>query len=426
MADSRTRTISFLAHNRRYVTAEGNGGGAVTANRVEARSWETFREVTVDDATVLLIAGNGSLLADEPSTSTLATRKIGELFPPELARFTLDPIPGGDVAIRTARGPYVTADTGDAPRMRTDTSTIGAWERFTVYDHAHGAPPSMTSVPQGLVQLPRRVPSLDEAHGAWLYPAENFWAPANVFPSSHETFRRIVDGYKEHGNIAVSVVNFVGGDQWSPRFFGIDHADVITGRLDALRAAGLLNIVFLMGNEYIRSELEYDFLRVNHHARATARIVAPFADIIIPVTEFHKSLPGSLSAERRALYLAARQGTIDVGRGDVAIGAHGVSLGGIPIDDFQGLGNVASCVQGGFGTSDDDLAAFIEEDSDRMRRWVAAGRISGTHTYVAFEHSIPFVSDRWRDYQTIHQAHERGRRALAAGADLDFSGGQRK
>ncbi len=87
-------SMSIRTNAGNYVTAEGNGGGSVVANRWAIGPWETF---------TMNVIGGGTLKD------------------------------GSDVTIKTSSGWYFSALYGGGYSMLADKTAIGPWETFRVY-----------------------------------------------------------------------------------------------------------------------------------------------------------------------------------------------------------------------------------------------------------------------------------------------------
>jgi len=270
-----------------------------------------------------------------------------------------------------------------------------------------------------------------ELRGHWLY-VEPFWSPARVFASDESEFRRIIDSCKWYGNICVSVVNFLGTDQYSPTFRGSQNLNHVVARLDKINRAGLANVVFAMGNDYLRKDLGFPDRggwsdRLNYEISTIGQAIAPYTQIYIPLTERGKTLTSAYNRERRAMYTEARYGMGDRGW----IGAHELPgeppcFDGVYFEDLKDAGDCMPCIQTGFDRSETAIRRCVSEDSRRWRDLRDRGNFSGDTLYCAFEHSIPMIDPRWPHSHTLDEAERRGRAALNGGADLDFSGGQTK
>jgi len=268
---------------------------------------------------------------------------------------------------------------------------------------------------------------IGELTGGWLY-VDPFWAPANVFAGDEGTFTRIIRECKAYGNICVSVVNFLGTDQYSPTFRGTQHHDRVRDRLALIDQAGVANVVFGFGNDYLKQDLGFPNRsdwpqRLYNETRRIGELIAPWTSVYIPLTERGKTLTSRYNEERHKMYLAAREGMADRG----VIGAHELPGDGVYFEDLKHCGDVMACIQTGFDRSVDEIRDWVRDDVRRWRDLDARGNFTGRAWHCAFEHSIPPVDPgRWRHYQTWDEAKRRGRACLDAGADLDFSGGQRR
>lgn len=106
---------SSTAENRRYVSAEGGGGGLVLARRAPAGDWETFVVVPAGGSKVHLRAHDGSYLCavGRGGDLLLADRPVAG----EWETFDLVELGGGRVAFRAAGGQYVRAELGGGGRV---------------------------------------------------------------------------------------------------------------------------------------------------------------------------------------------------------------------------------------------------------------------------------------------------------------------
>ena len=92
--------ISLIAHNGKYVSAEGGGGGSLVANRDEVGAWETFRLIHLSNK------------LDRTYTAL--------------------------VALQTHNGHYVRAEDGDGGFVVANGNAIGSWETFELMDTNRG------------------------------------------------------------------------------------------------------------------------------------------------------------------------------------------------------------------------------------------------------------------------------------------------
>ncbi|NEP56870.1 MAG: hypothetical protein F6K31_07560 [Symploca sp. SIO2G7] len=88
--------ISLIAHNGKYVCAEGGGGGSLIANRDEIGPWETFRLIHLSNK--------------------------------------LDRTDAALVALQTHNGHYVRAEDGGGGLVVANGNAIGSWETFELID----------------------------------------------------------------------------------------------------------------------------------------------------------------------------------------------------------------------------------------------------------------------------------------------------
>ncbi|NEP60432.1 MAG: hypothetical protein F6K31_26095 [Symploca sp. SIO2G7] len=88
--------ISLIAHNGKYVSAEGGGGGSLVANRDEIGPWETFRLIHLSNK--------------------------------------LDRTDAALVALQTHNGHYIRAEDGGGGLVVANGNAIGSWETFKLID----------------------------------------------------------------------------------------------------------------------------------------------------------------------------------------------------------------------------------------------------------------------------------------------------
>lgn len=135
-------TVNIQSASGHYVVAEGNGGGAINADRTSAGPWETFvlwdfnnGQLRSGDPVAVQTGGGQFMWADGGGGSTF--RAVGGYGQYEALVVVRLAGPGvissGDaVAFRTLDGHYVVAEGGGGGVVNSDRQAIGAWETFTL------------------------------------------------------------------------------------------------------------------------------------------------------------------------------------------------------------------------------------------------------------------------------------------------------
>jgi subtilisin family serine protease len=138
-------TISFQASNGQWMVAEGNGGGAVNANRSSVGPFETFSVEDLnggelfDGDPVAFRTGGGWYLQAVNGGGGAFLAVGGGPFAHET--FTIVLMSGSDsrvddgevVALRSANGYYVVAEGGGGGVVNCDRLSIGAWEQWGIW-----------------------------------------------------------------------------------------------------------------------------------------------------------------------------------------------------------------------------------------------------------------------------------------------------
>ncbi len=133
--------ISFKTAHNTYLTAEGNGGGTVNANRNTIGAWERFHFISEgplkDGTEVSIQTGNGSYFSAQQKGGLDANRTavgpwerfilINRTSPGGLLR------QGDRIALKTAHNTYVVAENNG--QANANRGGIGSWETFTVIFH---------------------------------------------------------------------------------------------------------------------------------------------------------------------------------------------------------------------------------------------------------------------------------------------------
>jgi hypothetical protein len=133
--------VSFQTAHGTYLSASGNGGGAVRANRNAIGPWERFHLIAdgalTDGAVISIQTGDGHYFSAKPRGALQADRTT--IGPWEEFTLINHSAPGGDleqghqVSLKTAHNTYVVS--GDSGSANANRGEIGPWETFTVVRH---------------------------------------------------------------------------------------------------------------------------------------------------------------------------------------------------------------------------------------------------------------------------------------------------
>lgn len=139
-----TYTINLQANNNQFVVAEGNGGGAINANRNAAGAWETFRMVDLNGGQLIsgdkvgFSTSSGYYFRAEGgggSTMDGTAQSLGawETFFIESVNGQPTINNGNQISIRTWNGGnFVVAESGGGDVVAANRTAVGGWEMFTL------------------------------------------------------------------------------------------------------------------------------------------------------------------------------------------------------------------------------------------------------------------------------------------------------
>ncbi|SRR5258707_5541155 len=140
-------TVQFKAYNGLYVTADVNNGGALTANRSVAKTWETFDVCLNSDGTASFRAHANNLfvsarfnLTNTPLIANAPTINAWEKF--VLIYDPSDPSPTYTCAIQTASAPhnFASADPNHSSQLLADRADAKLWEHYALYSNGSSTP----------------------------------------------------------------------------------------------------------------------------------------------------------------------------------------------------------------------------------------------------------------------------------------------
>lgn len=132
-------TVQLKAYNMLFVTADVNNGGALTANRSVAGTWETFDLFSNSDGTDSFRAHANNMFVSArfnlPNTPLIANASsIGAW---EKFNLIYDPSSTYSALIQTASAPYnyASADPNHSLQLLADRSSAHLWEHFALYSN---------------------------------------------------------------------------------------------------------------------------------------------------------------------------------------------------------------------------------------------------------------------------------------------------
>ena len=121
-------SLAFRTAKGQYIVAEGGGGGAVNADRVEVGPWEIFEVIDVGDGKVALKTDNGRYLVAEGGGGGAINADRVEIGPWE--KFTIIPLRGNKICLKTSTGHFVVAEGGGGGAVNGNRDRCGEWETF--------------------------------------------------------------------------------------------------------------------------------------------------------------------------------------------------------------------------------------------------------------------------------------------------------
>ena len=122
--------IALMAVNRKYVAAEGGGGGELVANRDVRGPWESFNVVHMGNDRLALQASNGKYVsATGPDGTLLANRDC--IGPTET--FLIVRGREGRIALKASNGKFVCAEDGGDRELIANRDVAGEWESFYMF-----------------------------------------------------------------------------------------------------------------------------------------------------------------------------------------------------------------------------------------------------------------------------------------------------
>lgn len=126
--------VAFKTHEGRYLSAAEGGGGQLTADRREAKGWETFRLIHLEGNRVLLLSERGYFVTAAGHGGKVA---VDAWDAGEAEVFRLINLRQGGVALETYRGTYLSADQNN---LHARGSRIGRNETFQVLTQEAAGP----------------------------------------------------------------------------------------------------------------------------------------------------------------------------------------------------------------------------------------------------------------------------------------------
>ena len=118
------------SHTGQYLCAENGGGGAVIANRVEAREWEWFRRIDHGAGKISLQSIGGWFLCAENGGGREVT--VSRRAASDWETFTQVSHPDGRVSFRAHNDQWVCVEHGGIVVANRDA--CDEWEKFTPTD----------------------------------------------------------------------------------------------------------------------------------------------------------------------------------------------------------------------------------------------------------------------------------------------------
>jgi GH18 family chitinase len=162
----------------RFVGAQNNGGGAVTATATTAQAWETFSLEDVNGGalvsgdSVFVRAGNGqywqALNGGGSSLSAASNNKLGwETFKLVRQAGSGTIVNGDIVGLQAASGAWVSAQNGGGAAVFAYGGALGSWERFKIGGLGTTTAPPTTPPPPTGTRVIGYVPNWYGSYASW-------------------------------------------------------------------------------------------------------------------------------------------------------------------------------------------------------------------------------------------------------------------
>jgi major membrane immunogen (membrane-anchored lipoprotein) len=122
------KKVNIKSFHDTYVTMDMEKGGQLFANRKDAKDWEVFTIVTLENGKIAIKASNSKYVSVDKEGKLFARA----LVPQEAEMFDMVPVNDSWVAFKAYNGKYVSADKDNKYQLAASRSNIQEWESFNV------------------------------------------------------------------------------------------------------------------------------------------------------------------------------------------------------------------------------------------------------------------------------------------------------
>lgn len=122
------KKVNIKSFHDTYVTMDMEKGGQLFANRKDAKDWEVFTIVTLENGKIAIKASNNKYITVDKEGKLYARA----LVPQEAEMFEMVSVSDSWVAFKAFNGNYITADKDKKFQLTATRSNIQEWESFNI------------------------------------------------------------------------------------------------------------------------------------------------------------------------------------------------------------------------------------------------------------------------------------------------------
>jgi Fascin domain len=124
--------VNLLAYGNQYVCPDEMKADSLISNRTEAKDWERFTLIYLDNNQVALKSFKNKYVSLDPAGSKYLIAKSDSIN--ESSKFTLIQVDESFSAFQTSTGEYVCSDQYIGNKLIADRQKIGDWEKFKIIE----------------------------------------------------------------------------------------------------------------------------------------------------------------------------------------------------------------------------------------------------------------------------------------------------